>query len=168
MNETNVDIDPALQYEQYSRQQEQAFIPQQFPASAVTTINGASGPNISFATGTGLTFSGVGSTITVAGTLVVGNGGTGATTAAGARANLGAAASGANNDINTFAALTGNGGFAAWTGTADGTTHATYSGTASVGYVQAELQGVMDKMKETTETLKKIIDALLASGVLEA
>jgi len=55
---------------------------------------------------TGLTASGspvTGSgTITLGGTLVVANGGTGATTAAGARANLGAAASGANTDITAL------------------------------------------------------------------
>jgi hypothetical protein len=55
---------------------------------------------------TGLTVSGspvTGSgTITLGGTLVVANGGTGSGTAAGARANLGAAASGANTDITAL------------------------------------------------------------------
>lgn len=60
---------------------------------------------------TGLTFSGgpvttVG-TITMAGTLDVDNGGTGATTAADARANLSAAVLGANNDITSLSAITG-------------------------------------------------------------
>jgi hypothetical protein len=41
----------------------------------------------------------------VTGTLAVGNGGTGSTTAAGARTNLGAAASGANADITSTSAL---------------------------------------------------------------
>jgi hypothetical protein len=50
-------------------------------------------------TGSPVTGSG---TITLGGTLVVANGGTGATTAAGARANLGAAASGANTDITAL------------------------------------------------------------------
>ena len=45
--------------------------------------------------------------ITLAGTLVVANGGTGATTASGARTNLGAAASGANSDITSMTGLTG-------------------------------------------------------------
>lgn len=44
--------------------------------------------------------------ITVAGTLVVANGGTGATTESGARASLGAAASGANSDITSLSGLT--------------------------------------------------------------
>jgi hypothetical protein len=50
-------------------------------------------------TGSPVTGSG---TITLGGTLVVANGGTGSGTAAGARANLGAAASGANTDITAL------------------------------------------------------------------
>ena len=45
--------------------------------------------------------------VTLAGTLAVANGGTGATDAAGARANLSAAVLGANNDITSMSALTG-------------------------------------------------------------
>jgi len=44
--------------------------------------------------------------ITLGGTLVVANGGTGATTASGARANLSAAVSGANGDITSLTGLT--------------------------------------------------------------
>jgi hypothetical protein len=46
-------------------------------------------------------------TLTLAGTLAVTNGGTGGTTASGARTNLGAAASGANSDITGLTGLTG-------------------------------------------------------------
>ena len=46
-------------------------------------------------------------TVTLAGTLNVANGGTGATDAAGARANLSAAVLGANDDITSMSALTG-------------------------------------------------------------
>lgn len=60
---------------------------------------------------TGLTFSGGPITatgvITMAGTLDVDNGGTGATTAPGARANLQAAVLGTNNDITSLTAMTG-------------------------------------------------------------
>ena len=60
---------------------------------------------------TGLTTSGgpiTGSgTITLAGTLAVANGGTGATTAGTARSNLGAAASGANSDVTSMSGITG-------------------------------------------------------------
>ena len=55
---------------------------------------------------TGLTFSGspitTSGTLTLSGTLAVANGGTGATTAAAARSNLGAAASGNNTDITAL------------------------------------------------------------------
>jgi len=60
---------------------------------------------------TGLTFSGspitTSGTMTLGGTLAVASGGTGATTAAGARTNLGAAASGANSDITSMSGITG-------------------------------------------------------------
>ena len=83
--------------------------------------------------------------------IAVADGGTGSSNAAGARTNLGAAASGANNDINTFAALTGNAGWAAWTGTADKATHATSTAT----------------LTNVAEALKALIDTLLTSGVIE-
>lgn len=81
-------------------------------ATVITTINGGgggmvTGPNITFSGGTtGMNFAGAGNTLTMSGTLVVANGGTGSTTAAGARTNLGAAASGANADITSLTGLT--------------------------------------------------------------
>ena len=87
--------------------------------------------------------------------------------AANARADLGAAKSGANDNINTFSALTGNGGFNAWTGTPDQASHATFSGTASAGYVQAEMQAVMDSLQQATGLIMALLTALLASGVVE-
>ena len=60
---------------------------------------------------TGLTFTGspitTSGTLTLGGTLAVANGGTGATTAATARANLSAAVLGANNDITSLTGVTG-------------------------------------------------------------
>lgn len=60
---------------------------------------------------TGLTFTGspitTAGTLTLGGTLAVASGGTGSTTTAGARTNLGAAASGANSDITALSGITG-------------------------------------------------------------
>lgn len=68
-------------------------------SSTVSSVNVSGGT-------TGLSFSGgpitSSGTITAAGTLAVANGGTGSTTASGARSNLGAAASGANTDITAL------------------------------------------------------------------
>lgn len=171
----NIDTSPQLQYEQYQITVSQTIIPQVITGTVqITTINGGgggqvTGPTITISGGTtGLNFVGTGDSITLNGTLVVANGGTGATTAAGARSNLSAAKSGSNADITDFTGLTGNTGFGADTGTADKTSHATYPATtASVGYVQAESQGLMDKMKAVTEEVKAIKDALLAWGGLE-
>jgi hypothetical protein len=71
---------------------------------------GVSSVNVSGGS-TGMTFSGgpitSSGTITMSGTLDVDNGGTGATTAANARANLSAAVLGANNDITSMSGATG-------------------------------------------------------------
>ena len=73
-------------------------------SGTVTSINVSGGT-------TGLTTSGgpvtTSGTITLAGTLDVDNGGTGATTASGARANLSAAVLGTNNDITSMTGVTG-------------------------------------------------------------
>jgi hypothetical protein len=142
-------------------------------ATIITTINGggggqATGPNVTFSGGTtGLTFTATGNMIAMSGTLVIGNGGTGATTASGARANLGAAASGVNADITMFTNLASSGGWNAWTGGSDKTTHATYSDTADALYNQAQIQTLMDKVKELSEMNKALLDTLLGSGVIK-
>ena len=73
-------------------------------SGTVTSVNVSGGT-------TGLTTSGgpvtTSGTITLAGTLDVDNGGTGATTASGARANLSAAVLGTNNDITSMTGITG-------------------------------------------------------------
>ena len=74
----------------------------------ITSASSGGTPVTSFSAGTtGLTPS-MGSTgaVTLAGTLTVANGGTGGTTAAAARSNLGAATSGANSDITALSGLT--------------------------------------------------------------
>jgi hypothetical protein len=65
-------------------------------AGSVTSVSGSGGSTGLTLTGGPITSSG---TLTLGGTLGVGYGGTGATTAATARSNLGAAASGTNTDI---------------------------------------------------------------------
>lgn len=73
-------------------------------SGTVTSVDASGGT-------TGMTFSGGPitntGTLTLSGTLAVANGGTGATTAAGARANLSAAILGTNNDITSMTAITG-------------------------------------------------------------
>lgn len=130
--------------------------------TVVTTINGggggqATGPAITVtSTWNGVNFTASAGTLT----LEVLN-------AANARADISAAKSGSNSDITDFTALTGNTGVHPWTGTANGGPFATYSGTASVGYVQAELQGVMDTLRDTTQFLMFLTAALLAWGGVE-
>lgn len=51
-------------------------------------------------------------------------------------------------------------GWAVDTGTAKRTANATYTGTASVGYVQAELQAAMDALRDATQTIKALKDDL--------
>jgi hypothetical protein len=141
--------------------------------TVITTISGGgggqvSGPNIAISGGlTGLTFVGQGQTITLQGTLDVDNGGTGATTATGARSNLGAAKSGVNDDITSFTNLSGVSGFGAWTGASTKTGQATYSATADALYNQAQVQALMDKVQQLTEFVKALVDAHHGSGILE-
>ncbi|MDO8707036.1 MAG: hypothetical protein Q7J84_19075, partial [Sulfuricaulis sp.] len=69
----------------------------------VTSVSGSGGTSGLTLSGGPITTTG---TLTLGGTLVVSNGGTGATNAATARTNLGAAASGANSDITSLLGLT--------------------------------------------------------------
>lgn len=91
MRDTEIILDPNIVYDQYQGQAQQVFGPPPIAGSvAVTTVNSVSGPTITFTGGTtGMSFTGIGTDVVLAGTLVIANGGTGATTAAGARTNLG-------------------------------------------------------------------------------
>lgn len=72
-------------------------------SGTVTSVAASGGTTGLSFTGSPITTSG---TLTLAGTLAVANGGTAATSASGARLNLGAAGSGANSDITSLSGLT--------------------------------------------------------------
>ena len=57
-------------------------------------------------------------------------------------------------------------GWTADTGTAKKTANATYSGTASVGYVQAEMQAIMNAVRDATQTIKALKDASITHGFI--
>lgn len=61
-----------------------------------------------------------------------------------------------------------NTGWTADTGTASKAAHATYSGTASAGYVQAEMQAVMDALLGVTQSMKAIKDMGINHGFIGA
>ncbi|CAB4121886.1 hypothetical protein UFOVP17_22 [uncultured Caudovirales phage] len=73
-------------------------------SGSVTSVAVTGGTTGLTTTGSPITTSG---TIALGGTLALANGGTGATTASGARTNLSAAINGANNDITSMSAITG-------------------------------------------------------------
>lgn len=61
-----------------------------------------------------------------------------------------------------------NTGWTAATGTANKGVYATYNtGTASAGYVQAELQSVMDALQAATRRIKALEDALRLNGGID-
>ena len=74
----------------------------------ISSLNGLTAASQTFGNGTNVTITSVGSTHTLGwtGQLAISDGGTGSTTASGARTSLGAAASGANSDITSLTALT--------------------------------------------------------------
>ncbi|MBI2604134.1 MAG: hypothetical protein HYW56_01165 [Candidatus Harrisonbacteria bacterium] len=77
-------------------------------STAIKSLNAQTGATQTFANDTNVTVSSSANTHTFgwSGTLAIARGGTGASTASGARTNLGAAASGANTDITSLSGLT--------------------------------------------------------------
>jgi hypothetical protein len=69
---------------------------------------------------------------------------------------------------NTQVLSTRDTGWAADTGTAKKTSNATYLGTAEATYTQATIQALMDKVRDLSQTIKSLKDALLAHGVVGA
>lgn len=165
MNELVLDAD--FIRETYVTPPPEASMLQEFGANtAVTSLNGLSGPSVVFDGGTsGFSYStaapnvSLNSPLTTKGDLYVRNATAGTRQPVGANDTFLVADSTQATGLKWLAGVSG---FGAWTGTADKTTHATYPATtASVGYVQAELQGVMDKLKQITEAYKALEDALL-------
>lgn len=157
----NILLDSEFTYQQYAP-----------PVTMPTNITNVSGDvtivtNINGATGGTINFNGA-----AIGYLFTGNPGGVVTMSVSnpalARAAINAAVSGANNDITSFSALTGNTGVNPWTGTPNGSSQSTYPATvASALYSQAEMQGLMDKMQDVTEFMMFLVAALLAPGIVE-
>lgn len=59
-------------------------------------------------------------------------------------------------------------GWTADTGTASRAAHATYSATAGAEYTQAEVQTLMDTVRDLTQTVKALKDDLIAHGLIGA
>lgn len=159
INEFNLQLDQDFTYQSYSQPVQPLIQPVvEGGTTVVTTINGSSGPNINLGSSIGFGFTGgAGGNVS----LVV-------TDAALVRSSIGAAKSGANDNITSFTNLTGNSGVNPWTGTPNGSSQSTYPATvAAAGYDQTQIQALMDKMQDVTEFMMFLVAALLAPGVVE-
>jgi hypothetical protein len=170
----NVDSSAALVYDQYLSPDFEIPPQQIISATAISNINGLTGPNITLSGGTtGLSFTPAGVTITVAGTLVAANGGTGQPSytkgdllAASAVTTLSKLAVGSNNarlaaDSAQATGLTWINASTGWnapTGTLARGTYAAYAGqTISNPPTQAEVQALDDVVKLLSQTVAAII-----------
>lgn len=186
MRESDLVTDSTYVYQQYDQGAgTDPNIPIIGASSAVTTINGGTGPIVTISGGsTGLSFSTGSSTITLAGTLVAANGGTGNTSytkgdllvasAATVLAKLAAAAndarlttaSGEATGLKWIAASTGWG---AASGTLSRAAYVSYAGqTVSATYVQAEAQATDDAVKLLSQVVAAIITDLTTQKIVKA
>jgi hypothetical protein len=180
---TNPDTDPSLLYNNYYPNLVQPVTTTITGDTSIVinTINGNSGkvtgPSITISGGTtGLTFAGSGSTITLTGTLIAANGGTGQSAytkgdllAASAATTLSKLAAAANNarlatDSTTLTGLIwilASTGWGAPSGTLSRAAYASYAGqTVSAAYVQAEAQQTDDAVKLLSQVVAAILTDL--------
>lgn len=149
----------------------------------VTNLAGATGPVINFGGTTGLSFTGVSATITVAGTLVAANGGTGqssytkgdllAASAATTLTKLAVAANDArlatdSTQTTGLIWIAASTGWGAASGTLSRAAYAAYAGqTVSVAYVQAEAQATDDAVKLLSQTVAALLTDLRTQKIVK-
>lgn len=176
--------DPNILYSQYEGQQQQAFAPAPLPGSVtVTTINGVTGPTVTFTGGTtGLTFTGIGTDVQLGGTLDESHGGTGQSSytkgdllAASAATTLSKLATAANNarlatDSSTLTGLiwlAASTGWGAASGTLSRAAYASYAGqTVSNPPTQAEMQALDDAVRLLSRTVAALITDLRTQKII--
>jgi hypothetical protein len=135
MREDNLDLNSSFVNEQFSQGAAAEALPVVLPSGTtfVSTINGASG-SLTFSGGTtGLTFTPAGATVTVAGTLAIASGGTGAGTVVGARTNLGLGTMATRNAVGAIVDL---------------------NQTISATPTQSEVQAISDKIDELLAAMR--------------
>lgn len=166
MLDLNIDVSPsAIPLQTASAGQLPSPIFEPSPGSTfVGTLNAQTG-NVALGGGsTGFAFPSGGGVITMTGPLTTKGDLYTRTGATGIRLAVGGDNSRLAADSTQATGLTwinASTGWTAWTGAATRTSQATYpTTTASVGYIQAELQGVMDALKHVTEAFKAALDDL--------
>lgn len=170
----NIDVSPEVQYVQYSVPDIEFPAQQIIAGTAITSLNGLTGPTITLSGGTtGLSYTPAGVTITLTGTLVAANGGTGNASytkgdllAASAATTLSKLAVGTNNarlaadsgQTTGLVWINASTGWNAPTGSLSRGTYAAYAGqTISNPPTQAEVQTLDDAVKLMSQTLAGVI-----------
>ena len=173
MAENDIYNNPDKVYSDYAGNRGQTFGPPPLPGSvAITTINGLTGPTITFGGGTsGFSFAPAGVSMTLVSPLTT-KGDLLAFSTLGARLPVGANDSRLAADSTQATGLiwiAASTGWTAWSGSTDRGSHATYpSTTAAVAYDQTQIQGLMDKMKQLSEGYKAVLDDSLTQKAFKA